>query len=226
MVMRSQPRAVTGGRADRTFYREVQRTAALGTLTEARSAAAAVVGALGDFLARDEAEAVARVVPSDLSALLHSHARGTPPPATLDTVARDVEDREEIPFGFAIEHTLAVCEAIGARLAPDARQRLVSDLPADLGRAFRRRELGRPTRRSHERTQSEPRRTLAEGNPASLHPLSEAAPKGAQSGSVAEPNPHADTKLSSARGLTQERFGDTLAEGDPPAPKRTVSRAH
>ncbi len=58
------------------------------------------------------------------------------------------------------------------------------------------------------------RGTLAEGRPGSAHPLSEARPERAQSQSVARAdNPHGDTKLSSATGLTQEREGETLATG-------------
>jgi hypothetical protein len=66
-----------------------------------------------------------------------------------------------------------------------------------------------------------PRRTLSEGKPGSRHPLSEARLDRAQSNSVARADePHADTKLSSARGLTQERLHETLAVGRP-GPKRT-----
>jgi uncharacterized protein (DUF2267 family) len=59
------------------------------------------------------------------------------------------------------------------------------------------------------------RDTLAEGLPGSHRPLSEATARGAQRGSIAEANPHADTKLSSAAGTRQERRRDTLAEGRP-----------
>jgi hypothetical protein len=56
--------------------------------------------------------------------------------------------------------------------------------------------------------------TLAEGRPGSRHPLSEARSDRSQSESVvATENPHADTKLSSAHGLTQEREGESLATG-------------
>jgi uncharacterized protein (DUF2267 family) len=43
-----------------------------------------------------------------------------------------------------------------------------------------------------------------------------------QSGSVREPNPHGDTKLSSAPGTTQEREHETLAEGRP-GPRHRLS---
>jgi hypothetical protein len=47
----------------------------------------------------------------------------------------------------------------------------------------------------------------------SAHPLSSGRAKQAQRGAVAEPNPHGDTKVSSATGLTQEREHESLAEG-------------
>jgi hypothetical protein len=36
-------------------------------------------------------------------------------------------------------------------------------------------------------------------------------------------DPHADTKLSSSQGLTQERFEESLATGKPPGPVHPVS---
>jgi hypothetical protein len=69
-------------------------------------------------------------------------------------------------------------------------------------------------------------RTFASGRTGSLHPISAApadtghtlstgCPQQAQQNSLAEPNPHGDSKLSSARGTTQEREHETLAEGHP-----------
>lgn len=58
-------------------------------------------------------------------------------------------------------------------------------------------------------------RTLSEGRPGSRHPISEARPTQRQQHSVEDDNPHGDTKVSSATGLTQEREHETLAEGEP-----------
>jgi hypothetical protein len=58
--------------------------------------------------------------------------------------------------------------------------------------------------------------TLATGRPGSQHPVSEAHPETAQERSVVNAeNPHAETKLSSSRGTTQERRAETLATGAP-----------
>lgn len=60
------------------------------------------------------------------------------------------------------------------------------------------------------------RRPVSENAPGSTRPVSQAAPERRQQHSVAERNPHADTKLSSAKGMTQEREGESLANGRAP----------
>ncbi len=57
--------------------------------------------------------------------------------------------------------------------------------------------------------------TISSGQPGSRRPISGTRPPGAQTGSVADPNPHAGTKLSSSTGTTQERRHETFAEGKP-----------
>ena len=54
--------------------------------------------------------------------------------------------------------------------------------------------------------------TLSTGRPGFPEPLAEARSSGAQRGSVVAANPHAETKLSSAHGTTQEQDDRTLAE--------------
>ena len=57
---------------------------------------------------------------------------------------------------------------------------------------------------------------LADGRPGSAHPLSEAKASEAHAESVARTDdPHAETRLSSAKGMTQEREQESLAEGHP-----------
>ena len=56
--------------------------------------------------------------------------------------------------------------------------------------------------------------------------MSEARPETAHAESVARSDdPHADTRLSSSQGMTQERRGETLAEGRPGS-DRPVSETH
>jgi hypothetical protein len=59
------------------------------------------------------------------------------------------------------------------------------------------------------------KRTLAEGRAGHSRPLYAARPDNAQTESVASSaNPHGDTKLSSAHGLTQEREAESLATAE------------
>jgi uncharacterized protein (DUF2267 family) len=66
-----------------------------------------------------------------------------------------------------------------------------------------------------------PQATAALFVPASP-PIPHTVRRPAQAGSVGEPNPHGETKLSSAPGTTQEREHETLAEGRP-GPRRRIS---
>jgi hypothetical protein len=101
-------------------------------------------------------------------------------------------------------------------LDDDERRSLVHHLPAALGVLF---ALPEPSPPAAHRPSSRPAghpRTVAEGHTGSNRPLSESAPERAHAHSVAKnPNPHADTKVSSSEGPTQEREDETLASGRP-----------
>jgi hypothetical protein len=88
-------------------------------------------------------------------------------------------------------------------LSPAALYRLREALPEPMSALFHPREPGKRFEHVH----LDPNHhTLADGRPGSRHPLSEARPERAQTDSVVRAdNPHGDTKLSSATGLTQER---------------------
>ena len=122
-----------------------------------------------------------------------------------------VGDRMRVPLGRAVELTGVVCQFLSQALSPGTLHRLREELPEPMGVLFSPCESGERFEPVH----LEPSRgTLAEGRPGSTHPLSEARPERAQSQSVARTdNPHGETKLSSATGLTQEREGETLATG-------------
>lgn len=122
----------------------------------------------------------------------------------------------------SLEGIQAVCRVLSKLLAPPLPVRIAGELPPELAEAFLPRE-----RPSSLFPDARPREhTLASGRPGSAHPLSESAPgaqhpvhsdapHGASANSAVNPHAHEDTKLSSARGLTQEREGETLAEGRP-----------
>jgi hypothetical protein len=111
------------------------------------------------------------------------------------------------------EHVDVVLRALGEILDADVRARLRRALPEALARQLEVPEHGEPPPYGPPR--SAPPHTLASGRPGSRHPLSEGAPSRGHEHSVARnSDPHAETKLSSAHGLTQERFGESLATYD------------
>src|SRR5262249_10358332 len=123
---------------------------------------------------------------------------------------RRIAAREDVPLAVAVEHAIVVCRAIAGTLSEPARARLEHALSPDLFALFPPHESSPPPEHAL------PRPAPPAAAPGSRHPLSEAAPRPAQAGSViSADNPHGDTKLSSARGLTQEREGETLSTGNP-----------
>jgi hypothetical protein len=132
-----------------------------------------------------------------------------------------VRARLGVSAGFAREHTQAVCASFGELLSAEITQVLESDLPPPIAELLRPREEGEPP--PHRIARAAAHHTLATGRSGSAHPLSESAPPGAQAHSVArEKNPHGETKISSASGLTQERLDESLATSSP-STRRTIS---
>ncbi len=182
---------------------------------EAAAVVSDVLAALRADLGRVEAEALALALPVMLAVPL---LRGGSPAG--ESVAARVAAAEKIPLGHAVEHVAAVCGALARRLPLPALERLRAALPAATARL-----LEPPSTPELEPTLHPRRNTLAEGRPGSRHPLSEARPPAAQAESVvASDNPHGDTKLSSSRGLTQERERESLAVGRP-GPGRPIADA-
>lgn len=177
----------------------------------AERAARATLGAFAERLTVDETHALAGALPGDLGALVDA----TPYDGDFDAAElyERVRRREKTDAGTAREHAQIVLAAVAEHLPEDVLVRLrrhVGDLGALLGGG---REPAIDPEDVHGYHAGHGR-TLASGRPGSRHPVAESAPHTAQSQSVAaNDDPHAETKLSSARGLTQERFGETLASG-------------
>jgi uncharacterized protein (DUF2267 family) len=174
----------------------------------AASAVASVLTALRAELSSTEAEALAEALPDELADQVRA--------GRYDgggSLAVRVATAEQVTVAEAIERIACVFGAL-AELLPDATlERLAGALPSELARLLQRRSTGsRPPSHGLRTT------TLAEGRPGSRRPLSEARPRQGQPDSVAaSDNPHADTKLSSSGGLTQERERESIAEGRPGA---------
>lgn len=195
---------------DEFLARVTERTGLTGP-EEASRVARAVLGVVGERLGRREVQRLAEDLPAPLTGMLRSDG----PPQDFDEGAlyARVAGREHVRPGFAVEHTGVVCQVLAEALPEAALHRLHEDLPGPLGALFTPRER----RERFEYVHAEARHgSLAEGAPGSRHPLSEARPERAHTHSVARSdNPHGDTKLSSASGLTQEREHSTLATAHP-----------
>lgn len=186
-------------------------------LALAERATRAVLAGLGGTLTPAGRELVADELSTGLGAEIL--AGGSP--------ATPIEDRIRglgATAGQARELIASVCRVLVEELSSEAVDALRIGAPAALTRL-----LVAPL---HDEPPPRPapapaggRDTLAEGRPGSHHPLSEAsgraaphgAPRGPQRGSIADDNPHAATKLSSAPGSVQDRRRETLAEGHPGA---------
>jgi uncharacterized protein (DUF2267 family) len=171
----------------------------------------AVLEPLCERLRWPDLQALAEELPAPLAERLLKVSPGQE--LSLDALYTRVAQRESIRLGFAVERTGAVCQVVAESLSPAALHRLREALPEPMAALFTPREPSPPFEHVH---LDPSRRTLAEGRPGSQHPVSEARPAGGHTHSVARSdNPHGDTKLSSATGLTQEREGETLATGHP-----------
>jgi uncharacterized protein (DUF2267 family) len=183
----------------------------------------ATLSVLGERLTDDEAAALSKALPAELAPVLdRSEYDG-------DFSAADFFERtrRRLPAspspGKVREAVEVVLQALGTELDEESRGRLVRALPVDLSRHLVPIELGEP--RPHmPRPPAHVLTTLATGRPGSQHPLAESAPAPGHTHSVAANDaPHAETKLSSARGLTQERHEESLATGRPPQPAHPVT---
>jgi uncharacterized protein (DUF2267 family) len=204
---------------------EVGSRASLADGGAARHVLDAVFETLGEVLLADELAPIVKRVPVELGAAIRRGADRGLAPGNVDDLVAGVEWREHTSEAVAREHVTAVCEILAGRMDRDARDRLHADLPAGLRELLSLRETsGHVHRDPPARADAPPPRdTLATGNPRSRRPVSEARLETAHSQSIARSdNPHEETKLASARGTTQERLGESLAEGAP-GPRRPVS---
>ncbi len=172
---------------------------------------AVVLEVLAQRLEVDEVEALCGALPPRLARCLREGRYVGD--FDLEELILRVAGRAQVTRAMAAEYVATVCRSVAETITPEALQGLRAQLPDRLARLFppgRAGEIGSEyhlIRRHH---------SLAEARPGSDHPLSEARPPRAHSESVARSdNPHADTKLSSATGLLQEREREAIATGRP-----------
>jgi uncharacterized protein (DUF2267 family) len=183
------------------------------TPAEAERAEDAALLTLGQRLELPLAQELARHLPPRAAAALLRKAYEGPFP--LEELYRRVAEREGVRLSFAVEHTGVVFETVAEALPEALRARLCRLLPERMAALFEPRRTDIPAPPMPPRPmQIEPGSgtTLADGRPGSRRPISEGGGDRAQAESVARTeNPHEETKLSSARGLSSERRGRTLA---------------
>jgi uncharacterized protein (DUF2267 family) len=205
------------------FLEQVAARTGLSSRAQVETAVRAVTEALGALVDHAHRDELTAHLPAPLAQML----RGAPSDADADASAflRRVAGAEHLPAGFAVEHATAILETIGSGLHPSVRRQFASHLPEEMRDWLEpRRGAAPPPPPSHARHHEGGHR-LSDGRPGSAHPISESAPRPAHSESVAQStDPHADTRISSAHGTTQEREQEDLAEGHPGA-SRPISEA-
>jgi uncharacterized protein (DUF2267 family) len=199
---------------EQSLLRRVEAFTGVQDADAVRQLARAVLSVLLDQLSEPDRVWLASLLPSTLvAASPHVHGLHRPADGLREFIDR-VAAREGVDPGFAREHTQSVCRALGEVLDDDESARLVARLHDQLAGLFALASASGVRAPVPPRRPSRPRRTLSEGRPRSRKPLSEAAPALGQSDSLAcNDNPHAETKLSSTTGTTQEREDETLARG-------------
>ncbi|NVB81796.1 MAG: hypothetical protein HOV81_25600 [Kofleriaceae bacterium] len=181
----------------------------------AAQAGVTVLKSIGSHLSRPARELVAEELPPPL---------GKAVLAGDETVATPIEERVIVPgetAGEGREIVTSVCCVLAEELSTEAVAAIGSSLPPGYGSLFVTPEAEASTPAVGERDD-----TLATGRPGSRHAIADARADRTQTDSIAAGNPHAATKLSSSTGTTQERQGETLAEGHQEDVDRTLSGSH
>jgi uncharacterized protein (DUF2267 family) len=198
----------------------------------ARRALEVTLAVLGERLTDDEAHVLVEVLPDELCVAIEDSEYDAD--FSTQELFERVRRRERSAGGRATETTEIVLMALGECLSPDRRLRIARGLPEKAsGLLLGESNIGEPPPHRAAPHQSGPlagrslspkMSTLASSRPGSAHPLSESAPPAGHTQSVAQSeSPHAETKLSGAKGMTQERLEETLAAGRPPGPARPLS---
>jgi uncharacterized protein (DUF2267 family) len=187
----------------------------------AAHAVQATLQVLRQTLRDDEASWIANALDADLGRPLRQGRYQAD--LSLEQMYERAARCEGVGRGVGIEHVQVVGRALAEALPPTVLTRLHASLPALRALLSPASESEPPSRPDVSRRGEPGAHTLAAGRPGgsrpvstarpgSEHPLSAARPDRAHGHSVARSDdPHADSKLSSARGLTQEREHESLA---------------
>lgn len=189
---------------------------------QAETAVCATLAALKASLHPEEWAELAGELPSQHSAEAGSSPAARPPSVTsVDAFYAHVARAEALPVARALEHAQIVCGVLAETVLSSATVTRLQKHAPYLADLFERRvPAAAPPPPVH--PDNAPARDLAGGRPGAQHPLATGNPESlAHRHSIAgSDDPHADTRLSSSHGTTQEREGRTLASGRPGAQRR------
>lgn len=201
------------------FVQRVTAQAAFEGPATAMRAIEATLHALAQSIPVHIAESLARKLPPELAQVVRS-ARG-PGAENLAKFYGRIGQRAELSLSRGLEQAQIVCAVLAEQLDSTLLGRMIRELPDDIAPllvplnhaqvAPAAAHVGHGSTLSDGRPGA--RHPLSEAVPGSEHPISEAAPHTSHTHSVREADPHQDSKISSASGLTQEREHETLAEG-------------
>ena len=179
---------------------------------EARRAARATLAALA--LGLDEP--LRRTLGQEVDGLLIDGDRpGEARELDAITLQAEVRRRARTTLAKAVEVTEVVLRALGEGLSEELLVRLRNQVDPSIAALLAPAEPAPedpPHLRRHPPFARVRGLTLSTGRPGFAEPLAEAHGSIAHSGSVVTPNPHGDTKVSSAHGTTEEQDDRTLAE--------------
>lgn len=186
----------------------VERVRELGpfaSVEDARGALFTTLEVLGECLSGDDACALAAELPEPFASQVSASGGRCEPRQIYQRVAH----RRRLRMGVAVEQAQIVGQVLAESLSRSTRARLQQHAP-ELGELF----ASAPTNTAPPAAARHPGQS----------PRADEEPTGrpeivAHEHSVARSDdPHGDTKLSSSRGLTQEREGRSLATARPPRP--------
>ncbi len=182
---------------------------------ESHCSLAATLEVLGERLMDEEVAMLGQELAPTLAARLRTRPYGGD--FSLAQFYERIARREHVRLGLSVEHAQVVCRALSELLTPTTLQHLRRHVP-ELSELLHVPEPPRvPDARPVPRASARAPHTLAEGRPGGSEPLASAShDQIVHTHSIARSDdPHAETKLSSSRGLTQERLRRTLAAGRP-----------
>jgi len=188
---------------------------------EARRAIGAVLGALRCAMAQEDADAIAAELPPPFGKIVSRPAAGRIENSAV--LYAEVERRERVGLGFALEHCQVVLRVLAELVDPEMVVRLRKRVPADVAVLLRARadtlEPPPPHVHEHPAEAAGPRRTLSRGRPGPGDPIVDARHPLAHGQSVARSDaPHAERAIGTAHSTRPGREDEILAaaRGRPP----------